>query len=92
MLPADNLHKDVFKVVLVQGRRGPRVADPEVDGVRLLAQRYPGKRNVPLGIGIQRQILIPEIVVLLKQKSTLAHVAPPSSCHRRNGAVSFSRV
>lgn len=66
VLPADDLHKDVFKVVLVQGRRGPRVSDPEVDGVGLLAQGYPRERNVPLGVWIQRQVLISEVVVFFR--------------------------
>jgi hypothetical protein len=74
VLLADDLGVDVLVVVLVQGRDGSRVADPEVGGVGVLLEGYPGEGNVSRDIVRQRQVLMAEVVVLCLECQDLSLV------------------
>ena len=63
MLAAADLHVDVLVVVLVQGRDGARVADPQVDGLGVPRERDPRKGDVALDVAEQRRVLVPQVVV-----------------------------
>lgn len=64
VLLADDLGVDVLVVVPVQGRDGPRVADPEVGGVGVLLEGYPGEGDVSRHVLREGQVLVAEVVVL----------------------------
>lgn len=64
MLPPAHLDVHVLVVVLVQGRDGARVADPEVDGVGLLLQRDAGEGDVARDVVEEAAVFGAEVVVL----------------------------
>lgn len=65
MLPPRDLHVDVLVVVLVQRRHGPRVADPQVDGVRVAGEGDARPRDGGRDGGREeREVLVAEVVVL----------------------------
>jgi len=63
LLPGD-LHVDVLVVVLVQGGHGARVADPEVDGVRVAGEGQAGPGDGARDVGKEGGVLVAEVVVL----------------------------
>lgn len=64
MLPAQNLDVDVFHRVTMKAGDGARIADPKIDGIRGLLERYTCEWDILLSIMVQRDVLVAEIVVL----------------------------
>lgn len=64
MLLARDLDVDVLVVVLVERRDGARVADPQVDSVRVAGQGDAGKGDGALDVREERPVLVAEVVVL----------------------------
>lgn len=54
---------DVLVVVLVQGGYGPRVANPEVDGVGSCLQCDAREGNVALDMAEKGEVLMAQVVV-----------------------------
>lgn len=63
VLAPRDLDVDVLVVVPVERRDGPRVADPQVDGVGVLLQGDPGKGHGALDLVEEGAVLVPQVVV-----------------------------
>ena len=86
VLAAADLHVDILVVVLVQGRDGARVPDPQVDGLGVPRERDPREGDVALDVGEQRRVLVPEVVVFFSPGKTTEKLSAKTregGLHRR---------